>query len=84
MYALYKLRADELDQRFLETLKSQFQDREIEIAVSEVADNTEDETTYLLRSPANRERLLRAIDNVAQGRDLVTPHRQRASPDLQG
>jgi antitoxin YefM len=70
MYALYKLHADELDQRFLETLKSQFQDREIEIAVSEVADSTEDETAYLLRSPANRERLLRAIDNVAQGRDL--------------
>jgi len=70
MYALYKLHADELDQRFLETLKSQFQDREIEIAVSEVTDSTEDETAYLLRSPANRERLLRAIDNVAQGRDL--------------
>lgn len=70
MYALYKLRADELDQRFLDSLKSQFQDREIEIAVSEVADSTEDETAYLLRSPANRERLLRAIENVAKGRDL--------------
>lgn len=70
MYALYKLRADELDQRFIDTLKSQFQDREIEIAVSEAVDSTEDETAYLLRSPANRERLLRAIDNVAQGREL--------------
>lgn len=70
MYALYKLRADELDQSFLDSLKSQFRDREIEIAVSEVADSTEDETTYLLRSPANRERLLRAIDNVAHGREL--------------
>lgn len=70
MYALYKLRADELDQRFLDSLKNQFRDREIEIAVSEVGDSTEDETAYLLRSPANRERLLRAIDNVAQGRDL--------------
>ncbi|MEA2559401.1 MAG: antitoxin YefM [Acidobacteriota bacterium] len=72
MYALYKLRADELDQRFLDTLKSQFRDREIEIAVSEAVDSTEDETAYLLRSPANRERLLRAIDNVAQGLDLET------------
>lgn len=70
MYALYKLRADELDQQFLDTLKQQFHDREIEIAVSEAADNPEDETAYLLRSPANRERLLRAIDNVAKGRDL--------------
>lgn len=70
MYALYKLRADELDQRFLDSLKNQFRDREIEIAVSEAVDSTEDETAYLLRSPANRERLLRAIDNVAQGREL--------------
>ena len=65
MYTIYKLRADELDQRFLDTLKHQFQDREIEIVVSEA-----DETAYLLRSPANRERLLRAIENVAQGRNL--------------
>ena len=72
MYAVYKLRAEELDQRFLDTLKSQFQDREIEIAVCEAAESAEDETAYLLRSPANRERLLRAIENVAQGRDLVT------------
>ena len=72
MYAVYKLRADELDQRFLDTLKSQFQDREIEIAVCEAAESAEDETAYLLRSPANRERLLRAMENVAQGRDLVT------------
>lgn len=70
MYALYKLRADELDQHFLDALRSQFQDREIEIAVSDVVESTEDETAYLLRSPANRERLLRALDNVAQGRDL--------------
>lgn len=71
MYAVYKLRADELDQRFLDTLKSQFQDREIEIAVCEATESAEDETAYLLRSPANRERLLRAMENVAQGRDLV-------------
>lgn len=70
MYTIYKLRADELDQRFLDTLKHQFQDREIEIAVCEAADSAEDETAYLLRSPANRERLLKAIENVAQGRDL--------------
>lgn len=71
MYAVYKLRAEELDQRFLDTLRSQFQDREIEIAVCEAAESAEDETSYLLRSPANRDRLLRAIENVAQGRDLV-------------
>jgi antitoxin YefM len=70
MYAIFKLHADELDQRFLDSLKHQFQGREIEIVVSEATDVAEDETAYLLQSPANRERLLRAIENVAQGRDL--------------
>ena len=70
MYTIYKLRADELDQRFLDTIKNQFQDREIEIAVCETADIAEDETSYLLRSPANRERLLKALENVAQGQNL--------------
>lgn len=70
MYAIYKLRADELNQRFLDTLKQQFQDREIEISVTEAGDSAEDETAYLLRSPANRERLMKAIENVAHGRDL--------------
>jgi antitoxin YefM len=70
MYTIYKLRADELDQRFLDTLKHQFQDREIEIVVSEAAEAAEDETAYLLRSPANRERLLKAIENIAEGRNL--------------
>lgn len=71
MYTIYKLRADELDERFLETVKHQYQDRDIEIVVCEAAESAEDETAYLLRSPANRERLLKAIENVAQGRNLV-------------
>ena len=70
MYTIYKLHADELDQSFLDTLKQQFQGREIEIAICEAADSAEDETAYLLRSPANRERLLKAMENVAQGRNL--------------
>ncbi|HSG39358.1 MAG TPA: hypothetical protein VLE27_06945 [Thermoanaerobaculia bacterium] len=35
-----------------------------------LADSAEDETAYLLRSPVNRERLLRALENVAQDRNL--------------
>jgi antitoxin YefM len=70
MYAIYKLHADELDQRFLDTLRQQFQDREIEISVTEAVDSAEAETAYLLRSPANRDRLLQAIENVAHGQSL--------------
>lgn len=58
MCALYRLRANELDETFLETVKSQFGEREIEIAVCEATETQHDETAYLLRSPANRERLL--------------------------
>lgn len=72
MYAVYKLRADELDESFLETLKNLFKNREIEIAVSEASTSTEDETDYLLKSPANRNRLLQAIENIAEDRNLVT------------
>jgi antitoxin YefM len=72
MYAVYKMRADELDTSFLETLKSLFKDREIEIAISELSERGEDETDYLLKSPANRAHLLRAIENIAQERDIVT------------
>jgi len=32
----------------------------------------EDETAYLLKSPANRARLLKTVENVAQDRNLVT------------
>mgnify|MGYP003393614379 CR=1 FL=1 len=33
----------------------------------------QDETEYLLSDPARKERLLRAIDDINHGRNLVTP-----------
>jgi hypothetical protein len=72
MYAIYKIKANELDSRFIKTLKAMFKNKEIEIAVCEVSEIEEDETAYLLKSPANRERLLKAIKNVAHDRNLVT------------
>ncbi|MBC8183154.1 hypothetical protein H8E88_18780 [candidate division KSB1 bacterium] len=72
MYTIYKMKTNELDNRFLLALKEMFKNKEIEISVSEAGQVEEDETTYLLRSSANRERLLKAIDNVAQNQNLVT------------
>ncbi len=72
MYTLYKLNADELDDRFLESLKAQFQHKIIEISVCEAEQSSEDETAYLLKSPANRERLLEAIANVKAGSNLIS------------
>lgn len=36
-----------------------------------------DETAYLLRSPANRSRLLEAVADVAQNRNLVIPDQEQ-------
>lgn len=69
MNAIYQGRADELDQNFVEAVKAAFKDKEIEITVYE-----RDETEYLLRSPANREHLLRAISDVNRSENLVIPN----------
>lgn len=66
MYTIYKVRADELDENFLDALKAMFKNKAIEITVYE-----RDETEYLLRSPANRERLLKAVRDV-EGSDTMT------------
>ncbi len=72
MYTIYQINADELDQRFLDALKAMFKNKEIEIAVYE-----RDETAYLLRSPANRERLLNAIQDVEHKRHIVLPEQEQ-------
>jgi antitoxin YefM len=71
MYTLYRLNADDLNERFLESLRALFQGKDIEISVCETADQTDDETAYLLRSPANRKRLMEAIANVSQVRRQI-------------
>jgi antitoxin YefM len=72
MYTIYRLKANELDSRFIRALKAMFKNKEVEIAVCDVSEIEEDETTYLLKSPANREHLLKAIENVTHHRNLVT------------
>ncbi len=72
MNAIYQVKADELDQQFLDALKTMFKNKEIEITVYE-----RDETAYLLRSPANRERLLRAIADVENPQNIVTPEQEQ-------
>lgn len=68
MMTVFHTTAEELDESFLASVKAAFKGRAIEIAVSE-----DDETGYLLRHAANRERLLRAVADVDAGRNVVTP-----------
>ncbi len=72
MYTIYQVKADEFDPRFLDALKALFKDKELEIAVYE-----RDETDYLLRSPANRERLMNAIQDVERNKNIVTPEQDQ-------
>ena len=72
MYTIYQVKADELKQSFLDALKAMFKDKEIEIAVYE-----RKETDYLLRSPANRERLLNPIQDVERNKNIVTPEQDQ-------
>lgn len=71
METIYQLNADDLDEDFLEGLKTSFRHKEIEIVVYE-----RDETAYLLRSRANRDRLLSAIEDIEQNRNLVVPDQE--------
>ncbi len=68
MTAIYQGKAEELDQNFIESVEAAFKDKEIEITVYE-----RNETDYLLRSPANREQLVRAIGDVENSENIDTP-----------
>jgi antitoxin YefM len=68
MQTTYRLRADELSADLIQALKNTYHNRQIVITV----DEAQDETEYLLSSPANREHLLRAVEDVRNNRNLVT------------
>lgn len=72
MQTIYQINADDLNEDFLEGLKATFRHKEIEIVVYE-----RDETAYLLRSPANRARLLEAVADVEHGRNIVVPDQEQ-------
>ncbi len=67
MQTTYRVRANELNNDLIRSLKSAYSDREIEITVNEV----QDETEYLLGSAANREHLLKAVADLDRKVSLV-------------
>ncbi|MCX6836309.1 MAG: hypothetical protein NTX35_00675 [Verrucomicrobia bacterium] len=68
MTTIFRTTVEELDESFLESVRAAFKSGSIEISVTEA-----DETAYLLRQPANRARLLRAVADIDAGRNVVTP-----------
>ena len=77
MEAVYRLNTKDMGIGFVNSVKVAYPDQDIEILVREQSDvksaNYEfDETEYLLRSPANREHLYKAIENVKEGKNIIT------------
>ena len=70
MTTTFEVHTDQLDERFLASVKAMFPQRTVTIGVR---DDDMDETEYLLSTPANRERLLKAIADVEAGRNIVVP-----------
>ena len=66
MHSTYRINTKQLDSSFIDALKMNYPDKEIEIVVYEV-----DETAYLLSSEANKKRLLNAVENVNNKSNLV-------------
>ena len=66
MVTVYRLHVSELNDQFIEAVQAFFKDKEVEITVTEV-----DETEYLLHTQANRTRLMQAISNIENGKNLV-------------
>ncbi|MDR0868974.1 MAG: hypothetical protein LBP75_10990 [Planctomycetota bacterium] len=67
MYSTYTLNTDELTADFIVSIQKAFPRRTVEISVREAVNETE----YLLRSPANRARLLQAVTDVEKGENLI-------------
>ncbi len=63
MTTTFELHADELDSNFVKALKTLFKNRNLKITVDADMDTTE----YLLSNPANREHLLRSIEQAERG-----------------
>ncbi len=66
------LELEELNSGLIDQLKELFKNaRQKRVTIT--VDDEMDETDYLLESPANRERLLRSLENARQG-NFVSPN----------
>ena len=66
MQSVYYLNTEEINIDFINSVKSLFSGKNIEITINEMID----ETDYLLKSKKNAQRLLKSVDNINKGKNL--------------
>jgi len=64
MYTEFHINANALDISFIKSVKTMFKNKSISIIITE----EQDETEYLLSSPANRKMLEESLENVKKGK----------------
>ncbi|MCL2139775.1 MAG: hypothetical protein FWH41_09655 [Treponema sp.] len=67
MTTTYKLNTMELKDSFIDTIRTTYPNQVVEIEIRE-----QDETEFLMSSPAMREKLDRAIKNVNERNNLIS------------
>ncbi|WPF87205.1 hypothetical protein WEU38_10315 [Cyanobacterium aponinum AL20118] len=66
MQTTYRLKASKLNQKIIDGIKTIYGDQKIEIVIYEV-----DETDCLSKSEVNRNRLIQAINDVNERKNLI-------------
>ena len=66
MVTTYRLNTTELESTFIDSVRTAYPDRVVEIQVRE-----QDETEYLLGTPANRERMEKILKESAEGKHVA-------------
>ncbi|MEP6513999.1 MAG: hypothetical protein ABJA79_09025 [Parafilimonas sp.] len=67
MYTTFQICETELSEDFLNAVKKLFRNETISITIEDAMD----ETDYLLNNPANKKRLLEAIENVNRNQNMI-------------
>lgn len=68
MNTIFQINSDELDSRFIESIKALFKNKKLIISVSEDID----ETAYLIQSKNNAKRLFESLEEVKQNKNLIS------------
>jgi len=66
MTTTYRLNTKELSTEIIHSIKEAFKDKDIEITVSDVLDETE----YLLSSEKNKKHLYKSIEEIEHGKGI--------------